>query len=71
MSTNLEYRERESRRQASEAQKEKKKKNDRELERERENKGDIFFCWKNNMKFCTGGERIRNASGHQGENERN
>ena len=49
--------------QASEAQREK------ELERERKNKGDIF-CWRNNMKFCSGGEKMRNASGHQGENER-
>ena len=22
------------------------------------------------MKFCSGGEKVRNASGHQGENER-
>ena len=43
MPTNLEYRERESRRQAGEAQ--------REKERQRaKNKGDIF-CWKNNMKI--------------------
>ena len=36
-------------RQASEAQRES------ELEREREKpKGDIF-CWRNNMKFCSGG----------------
>ena len=48
-------------RQASEAQREK------ELERERKSKGD--FCWRDNMKFCSGGEKMRNASGHQGENE--
>ena len=35
-------------RQASEAQREK------ELERERKNRGDIF-CWRKNMKFCSGG----------------
>ena len=29
-----------------------------------------IFCWRNNMKFCSGGEKIRNASGHLGENER-
>ena len=69
MSTNLEHRERENRgkekvgRQASEAQREK------ELEREREYNGDIF-CWRNNMKFCSSREKMRNASGHQGENER-
>ena len=27
------------------------KKGDRDLEREVNNKGDIFFCWKNNMKI--------------------
>ena len=35
-------------RQASKAQREK------ELERETKNKG-RHFCWKNNMKFCSGG----------------
>ena len=69
MSTNLEYRERKNRekekvrRQASEAQREK------ELERERKNKGDSF-CWRNNMKFCIDGEKMRNASTYQGENGR-
>ena len=51
------------RRQASEAQREK------DLQRDRKNKEDIF-CWMNNMKFCSGGEKIRNASGQLGENER-
>ena len=51
------------RRQSSEAQREK------ELERERKNNGDIF-CWRNNMKFCSSREKMRNASGHLGENER-
>ena len=50
-------------RQASEAQREK------EVERERKSKGD-FFCWMDNMKFCSGGEKMRNASGHEGEDER-
>ena len=69
MSTNLEYRERKNRekekvgRQASEAQREK------ELERERKNKGDSF-CGRNNMKFCSDGEEMRNASAYQGENGR-
>ena len=52
-----------ARRQASEAQREK------ELERDRKNKGDIF-CWRNNIKFCSGGEKKRNASGYRGESER-
>ena len=45
------------------------KKSDREQEREIKSKGNIF-CWKNNVKFFSGGEKMRNASGHQGENER-
>ena len=51
------------RRQASEAQREK------ELERDTQNKGDVF-CGRNNMKFYSGGEKMINASGHLGENER-
>ena len=51
------------RRQASEAQREK------EIELDRKNKGDIF-CGRNNMKCCSGGEKMRNASGYRGENER-
>ena len=43
-----------ARRQASKAQREK------ELERDRKNNGDIF-CGRNNMKFCSGGEKMRNA----------
>ena len=50
-------------RQASEAQPGK------ELERERKSKGNIF-CWRKNMKFCSGGEKMRNACFHQGKNER-
>ena len=64
MSTNLGNREKEKVSwQASEAQREK------ELQRDRKNKGDIF-CWRNKMKFCSGGEKMRNANGNQGENER-
>ena len=51
------------RRQASEAQREK------EYSETRNNKGDIL-CWRNNMTFCNGGEKMRNASGHLGQNER-
>ena len=50
------------RRQASEAQRE------NELMRDRKNKGDIFCC-RNNMKFCSGSEKMRNASDHLGDNE--
>ena len=63
MSTNLEYRERESRREASEAQREKERQRARaEIKKQRRH------YWKNNLK--SGGEKMRNVSGHQGENER-
>ena len=45
------------------------KKSGRELEREIKNKGDIFVG-RTTWKFCRGGEKMRNASGYQGENER-
>ena len=41
----------------------------KELERVIENKGDEFRR-KENMKIQRGGEKMRNASGQQGENER-
>ena len=70
MSTNLE-RERQRKKKAGDmlAKLNEKKKKRRELEREIKNKGDIF-CLENNIKFCSGSEKMRNASGHQGENER-
>ena len=43
-----------------------KKRGDRQLEQEM--KKDIF-CWKNNKTFRSGGEKTRNASGYEGENE--
>ena len=47
------------------------KNGDRELEREREikNKGENLFG-RRMRKFCSGGEKMRNARGHQGESER-
>ena len=42
---------------------------EKELERVIENKTDEF-CGKKNMKIQSGGETMRNASGKQGENER-
>ena len=68
MFTNLEYRargrqrKRESRRQATEAQREKGRKRSRAREK---NKGDIFFVGRATWKFCSGGDKMRNASGHQ------
>ena len=69
MSKNLEYRERqrqrkrESRRQVSEAQPEK----ERQRARARDKKQRRQFLL--GEEFCSGGEKMRNASGHQGENE--
>ena len=71
MSPNLEYRERkrqkkrESRRPGSEAQ---WGNWERQRTREREKKGYIFVG-RTTWKFCNGGEKMRNAMGHQGENE--
>ena len=42
---------------------------EKELERVTGNKRDEF-CRKKNMKIQSGGETMRNASGKQGENER-
>ena len=42
---------------------------EKELERVIENKGDEF-CRKKNMEIQSGGEKMRNATGQQGENER-
>ena len=42
---------------------------EKELERVIENKGDEFRREKN-MEIQSGGEKMRNASGQQGENER-
>ena len=68
MSTNLEcrawerQRKRESRRQASEAQREKGQQRSRARDK---NKGDSFLVGKTTWKFCSGGEKMRNPSGHQ------
>ena len=42
---------------------------EKELERVIENKGDEF-CRVKNMEIQSGGEKMRKASGQQGENER-
>ena len=41
------------------------KKGDRDLEREIKNKGDIFLLEEQHENFCSGGDKMRNASGHQ------
>ena len=68
MSTNLEYRARETQRKEKvgcRPAKFNEKKGDRDLEREIKNKGDIFFVGRTTLKFCNGGDKMRNASGHQ------
>ena len=67
MSTDLEYRARErqkkeKKRQASETQREKGRRRSRARDKKQRR---IFFCWKNNMKICSSGNKMSNASGHQ------
>ena len=69
MSTNFEYRakerqrKRESRREASEAQREKKRQRSRAGDK---TKGENFFSLGEHENFhCSGGEKMRNASGHR------
>ena len=70
MSTNLKNRERERQRerengwQTSEGRREK----ERQKARAREKKKATFFVGRTAWKFCRGGEKMKNASGHQGEN---
>ena len=47
------------------------KKSHIQLEREiKKERGHYFFIGRTTWKFCSGGEKMRNASGHRGENER-
>ena len=47
------------------------KKSHIELEREiKKERGHYFFIGRTTWKFCSGGEKMRSASGHRGENER-
>ena len=69
MPTNLEYRarkrqrKRKSGRQASGTKREKGRQGFRARD---EKPNETFFCWKNNMKIlCSGGDKMRNASGNQ------
>ena len=57
MSTNLEYRARERQR---------KRESRRQRSRERKKKQRRhFFVGRTTLKFCSGGNKMRNASGHQ------
>ena len=69
LSTKLEHREREKQRKRESKATGQRSSTRKEIKRDRKNKGDIF-CGRNNMKFCSGGEKMRNASGQLGENER-
>ena len=68
MSTDLEYRareaqrKRESRRQASEAQPEKGRQTFGARDKKQRRH---FFVGRTTSKFCKGGDKMRNASGHQ------
>ena len=68
MSTNLEYRarerqrKRESGRQASEAQREKGRQGFRARDKKRK---ETFFVGRTTLKFCSDGDKMRNASGDQ------
>ena len=64
MSTNLEYREREIEKVSGRSAELNEKKGDRDLEWEIK-KWRHYFCWKNSMKICSGGDKMRNDSGHQ------
>ena len=46
------------------------KKSNRQLEREIKDKGDIFLLEEQRENFVKAVEKIRDASGHQGKNER-
>ena len=46
------------------------KKSNRQLEREIKDKGDIFLLEEQRENFVTAVEKIRDASGHHGKNER-
>ena len=70
MSTNLEYRERGERERERERERKKEKVgrqtseaklNEKKSYSEREKTNETFF-WRNNMKFCSGDEKMRNAS---------
>ena len=58
MSTNLEYRAREIRWQASKGQREKGRQRSRATDK-------IFFFWRTTWKFCSGGDKMRNAGSQQ------
>ena len=72
MSTNLE-RERQRKKKAGDMlaklNEKKKKREKRARARDKKQRG-TFFVGRTTLKFCSGGEKMRNASSHQGENER-
>ena len=71
MPTNLEYRERRRKTEKTESRTTGQRSSTRERTRAREKKrkGNIF-CWRNNVKFCCSGEKMRNACFHLSKHER-
>ena len=71
MSTNLEYRARESQRKEkvggrpAKLNEKKGRQRSRARDKKKKDKGDIFFVGRTTRKFCSGGGKMRNASGHQ------
>ena len=65
MSTNLEYRARESRPQASEAQWQKGRQRSRARFLKKIKKTFLFFPGRTTWTFCSSDDKMRNASGHQ------
>ena len=72
MSANVEYRERQwkSEKVGNRPAKLNEKKSDRQPEQELKCKGDIFLLEEQLENFAVAVGKIRNASDHQGENER-
>ena len=70
MPTNLKYSERRRKTEKTESRATGQRCSTRERTRARDkkSKGNIF-CWRNNMKFCCSGEKMRNACFHQSKHE--
>ena len=66
MSTNLEYRARERQRKRESGREAQRDKGRQGFRARDEKPKETFFSWKSNMKIlCSGGDKMRNASGHQ------
>ena len=70
MSTNLEYRERERQRKRESRATSQRSSTRKRVKRERKKQRRHLLLEEQHENFVAGGEKMRNASGHQGENER-